>query len=326
MSFAPATPVPTRVPGLILPHNEATANSHANYEKMRMSRPRNRLDLKESDRLKVYIYNVGPPYAFSKSGAPIGITRSCASLGNFHIGFVPEDKILLADDLSVSEPLVIPGKPAEPYPDDGRNKWINHEPEDFIEMEVGGEITPLGELPGYDLALRIIGSHPQSNSDDDLRPRGVFVSPIPEQIKPEEPIRPSGGDVRAMVAFEREYQEYERAEVLYQQWRSLVIEARENLRKWIVGKLTDARERYNRNEFHEVKEDLLYRLGKLTRQSGIDIECPWLKDTTEQSGTVPCVFCGSSIPTKARKCKVCLEFQNESDERAVKKGKRIAAE
>lgn len=350
-NFAPATPVPTKVPGMLLPYNEATAKAYGDSEQRRFGKPRQRAIVKQSQSMSVYVYTVGP-FPFS---------RSCASLGSRYFPALDKSKILLPNDYSVAFCFTVEGMPAEPVPGNQRNGWLEHEPVSYIGIEdpaksvceycngsgqrsasdgvqrcedcngTGIRVLMFTEFPGYDQALRIIGAHPQSRKDvnggpgaDDLRPRGVFVSMIPEQIKPEMPeALPDGSSARAAVDHERAMVKYEAAMDLYRQWTDSVSTAREFLRKWIVAKLEDAREKYNRGQFVEIREDMLFELGKLVKQSGIDIECPWLKDTSEASGTVPCRFCGSSIPNRIpeadRKCAGCGEWQ--SDTRRTNKGR-----
>lgn len=317
-NFAPAPVVPTELPSIAGTASREALQKFAENERNRFSKGRQKAVVNQSRAMSCYIYSVGPfPFA-----------RSCASKGTKYFPALLKEKVLLPNDFSVAFCFANEGMPAEVYPDLVRNKWIEHAPQEEIGSEVNGGILMFADNPGYDEALRFIGAHPQSNKQDDLRDRGIFVSLIPEQAKPEGPEYPGdSASPKLLVAYERDKAHFDELWKMYEEWIGNVTQARADLRKWIVNKLEDAREKYNRGQFIEVREDLLYDLGKLVKQSGIDIDCPWLKDTSEASGTIPCQFCGSSIPLKARKCKVCLEWQEGMEPKGRGKGaKQVTAE
>lgn len=262
---------PIAIPGVgaLIPATREVGEFHRNTERQRMSKPRQRVTLKQSRDLQVYIYNVGPFPA----------TVPCASLGPKFIPALALEKVLLAKDLSVSEPLIVEGIPAEPYPSEGRNIWIEHEPEEFLGY---------GDNPGLHLALAIIGGAPQSNPMDDLRPKGVFVSEFPEQSKPG---KSGSADDYA----------------LYEKWAEQVLNARQAFRSWAGEKCGEGHQAHIQGTWGMIKSPLYFTLARILKKT--PMECAFLKDTEEASDLKACISCGATIPTIALKCKACGDVQ-----------------
>lgn len=307
-NFAPAPVVPTE---LLAIAGKATPQALAGYaeaERKRFGKARSKKIRDMSVNSSCFVYSVGP-FSFS---------RQCASKGSKYFPGLPKDKVLLPDDYSVSFCFANEGMPAETYPGNERNTWIDHEPQEFIGVEVNGELLMFSDNPGYDEALRFIGAHPQSPhavdggpGQDDLRPRGIFVSLIPEQKKPELPDHPGeGASAKMLVAYERDMADYEEAKAVYDQWIANVSEAREFLRKMIVEKLDDVRVKYNRGQDAELmlERPVLEDLANIAKQAGIEIDTKWFKQTGEASGTRKCIGCGSTLLSKLQ-CAACGKLQ-----------------
>lgn len=264
---------PVEIPGVgaLMPYDPKVADFHRKQEIARTNiRPRQAAIRRISKDLQVYIYSVGP----------FPCVVQCGSLGAMSIQALPVDKVLLPKDLSVAGPLIIAGVPAEPYPlREGRSEWLEHEAADYLGVE----------NQGLHQAQCIIGCSPQSNPSDDLRPRGVFVSEIPEQQKP-----PANG------ASEEDIQ-------LFTEWAEAVMEARKAFRGWAGKMCGEANQAYAKGVFRDVRDDVYYALARILKKTELD--CPWLKDTEESSDKKSCIGCGSTMPSGKDKCLACGELQ-----------------
>lgn len=210
-----------------------------------------------SEATKVYIYSVGawPQHV------------SMGSLGSFWIPCLPEDKVLVHNDLSVSEPLVIPGVPSEPYPGDGEGRRIYHKPQ---------KNDPNRRHTGYHLALEIIGAADKSSKTNDLRQYGLFVSRQKEQT-PDSPTFPQwAADVRAAQS------------KLAQKCAEMKGKATQ---AWKAGKF--------QTEF--MNDERIFLIARVTKAT--KVECPWLENTTASVENKECIAgCGRVLPIGSLQC------------------------
>jgi hypothetical protein len=255
------------------------------------------LILQESERKKVYIYNVGP----------WRIQQEMGSKGIYVIPGLEEDKVLAGPNsdhyLSVAKALFeVPGIPMEFYPGEGQSKILFEAPPE----QPGEDGRTVAIHPGLDFAMEILGVGKGHGSRDDLRPQGLFVSEIPEQSKPKERSTP---------------EEFR----LYRQWEQTVLEAQRLFRHMGAEMLREANELHARGRFSEVRNDKHYQVARILKKTELD--CPWLKDTAESSDKKECLACGTPIKASSLKCHACgtLQMSQEAFDAEIKRRQALSA-
>ncbi len=255
------------------------------------------LILQESERKKVYIYNVGP----------WRIQQEMGSKGIYVIPGLEEDKVLAGPNsdyyLSVAKALFeVPGIPMEFYPGEGQSKILFEAPPE----QPGEDGRTVAIHPGLNFAMEILGVGKGHGSRDDLRPQGLFVSEIPEQSKPKERSTP---------------EEFR----LYRQWEQTVLEAQRLFRQMGAEMLREANELHARSRFHEIRSDKHYQIATILGKTEVD--CPWLKDTPQFSNNKACLACGTSIKMSSLKCPACgtLQMSQEAFDAEIKRRQALSA-
>lgn len=213
-----------------------------------------------SEQTKVYIYSVG---AWPQQ-------VSMGSLGSQWINGLPEERVLIPGDLSVSIPLVIKGIPSEPYPGDGEGRRIYHKPT---------KADPNRRHTGYHLALEIIGAAEKSREGNDLRKWGCFVSTQVEQTQE--------NSTQKNLA----------------QWQSDVRDAQRALAKnfaQMCGKATSAW-KAGRFQVEFMNDERIFMVARILKKTKID--CPWLENTVASVENKECIAgCGRVLPVGSLQC------------------------
>lgn len=217
-----------------------------------------------SEATKVYIYSVG---AWPQQ-IPMG------SLGTYWVQSLPEDRVLVHGDLSVSQPLIVPGVPSEPYPGDGEGRRLYHKPP---------KSDPNRRHTGYHLALEIIGAADKSSRTNDLRQFGLFVSTQPEQ-KPDSPTFP--------------------------QWKKDVEAAQQRLRAKLNSMCADATQAWKNGTFKQQldqtsggdpESNRIFVAARVLKKTKVD--CPWLENTVASADNKECIAqCGRILPAGSLQC------------------------
>lgn len=235
------------------------AEIHAQLERQRTTGPEEIDAVVElSNATKVYIYSVG---AWPQQ-------VSMGSLGTKWIPALDESKCLIPGDLSVSQPLVVPGVPSETYPGDGEGRLIYHRPQ---------RTDPNKGHTGYHLALEIIGAAAKSTQTNDLRPFGLFVSKQPEQ-SPDSPT--------------------------FQQWKADVQKAQKALANnyaQMCGKATAA---WKAGKFQTefMNDERIFMVARILKKTKVD--CPWLENTVASAENKECIAgCGAILPLGSLQCR-----------------------
>lgn len=252
----------------------------------------------------LYIYSVG---CFT-----VPIYR--ASKGVLTVFGIPQDKALIAGDLTVSKPCVLEGIPSETYPSEGKPKWVDCEPPEGIgyKDEDGVEHFYCDE-PGYYEALVTIGAGPLSAKEHDQRPRGLFVSKFPEQKRPVPPNETaSDAGVREIMAYERLRETYEDDLKLFDRWKAQVMEAQENFRQYCRDTVQSGNEALSSGLWSAIKAgpgngEPFITCARLLHYT--EVEAPFLKDTVAVAARTPCISCGATVLAGYLKCSVCGDLQ-----------------
>lgn len=283
--------------GAVLPGNNATLERHRSMERAKMSKARQPGIMRASRELQVYIYNVGPFSRKMELGSP----------GVVILPALDEKKVL--QELSVAGPLIRQGFPAEPYPGEPRNQWIEHEPGVHLNWrDEDGEMFVLNERPGIDEALRIIGGHEQSpNPVYCASPyqMGCFVSVIPEQSEPKGPKEPGDKSPRSAV------REYEKAMVQYEEdvrfwlkWEVSVKAAQSRFTDFAMRRGEEQCFAYSNGTY--IRDEELYVLSRIFHKTEKDWN--FLAGTSANVKTKSCWSCGRAVQADIPKCQ-CGELQ-----------------
>jgi len=305
------------VPGIgaIFPATQETLERHRSMERRKMSRPRQPGVERASKELEAYIYNVGP------------FTRKMDTLGSIGVMIIPglvEKDVLVG--LSVAGPLVVPGLPAEPYPGEPRNQWIDHEPKDQLAwIDADGEVFQLRDRPGIDLGLRIIGGHEQSpNPIYSASPyqQGCFVSTIPAQKEPKEPKEP--GDKATRVAV-REYEklmlQFEEDFRLWLKWEASVKAAQDRFARWAARRGEEQCLAFQNGTY--IRDEELFVLARIFKKT--DRDWNFLSGTAENTVKRKCWNCKFVIDGDALTCGHCKERQVSQEEYDKRRQQMTAA-
>lgn len=266
-----------------------------------MSRPRQRGILRESERLQVYIYSVGPFGRKIELGSP----------GVVILPSLDEAKVLNPKfPLAVAGPLVREGFPAEPFVSEPRGRWIEHEPDPSLQWrDEDGEVFVLAERPGIDEALRIIGAHEQSPRplyNASPYEQGCFVSVIPEQTKPEEPKEPGAkADRTERRLYEKAMLDHEENIRLWFKWEASVLAAQKRFLAWAARRGEEQCLAFANGTY--VRDEELFVLARILNKT--DRDWNFLSGTVANVANKQCHWCGKPMLADRAKCPTCMEWQ-----------------
>lgn len=253
----------------------------------------------------VYIYSVG---CFTEQ-----IPR--ADKGTLVVFGIQPEKCLIPGDLTVSPRAELEGIPSVTYPTEGGGmKWIDTVPPAGIGYDDEDGFHLFEEEAGYYEALVTIGAGPLSQPEHDLRPRGLFVSKFPEQKMP---IQPSPlrekATAREVVAHERDTQQYEADLVMFEKWKSRVIDAKERFTQYCKDMVQNGNEALSSGQWSKIKAgpgkgEPFITCARLLKYT--EVEAPFLKDTIEVAQRKLCMFCGSTMLSDKIVCAACGKLQD----------------
>jgi len=280
---------------------------------------RNATTARISRQTALYIYSVG---CF-----PVSIPR--ASKGTLVVFSIPAEKCLIPGDLTVSNPAILEGIPAETYPSEGAPKWIECAPPPGIGYDDEDGFHLFEEEAGYYEALVTIGAGPLSQPEHDMRPHGLFVSKFPEQKKPTPPTAPkANASARETVAYERAKEEYEAALSLFRKWEAQVIDAKERFTQYCKDTVQAGNEALAAGVWGKIKAgpgkgEPFITCARLLHYT--EVEAPFLKDSVEVAQRVRCISCNTTLLAGSLKCAGCGEKQVSDEVYAAEMNKRRAA-
>lgn len=267
-----------------------------------------------------YIYSVGCFTEF--------IPR--ADKGTLVVFGIPSEKCLIPNDLTVSQPAILEGIPSITYPTEGGGmKWIDTVPPAGIGYEDEDGFHLFEEEAGYYEALVTIGAGPLSQPEQDLRPKGLFVSKFPEQKRPTPPTAPKqNASARETVAYERAKEEYDAALVLFKKWEAQVLEAKERFTQYCKDMVQSGNEALAAGMWSKIKAgpgkgEPFITCARLLHYT--EVEAPFLKDSVEVAQRVRCISCNTTLLAGSLKCAGCGEKQvsDEMYEAEMKKRRAV---
>lgn len=228
---------------------------------------------------------------------------------------VPTEKCLLPNDLTVGDAAILEGIPSTTYPTEGGGmKWIDSVPPAGIGYEDEDGFHAYEEEAGYYEALVTIGAGPLSQPEHDMRPKGIFVSKFPEQKMPiaPSPLREKA-TAREVVAHERDTQKYEAGLVLFEKWKSQVIDAKERFTQYCKDTVQSGNEALSAGFWSKIKAgpgkgEPFITCARLLKYT--EVEAPFLKDTIEVAQRKLCMFCGSTMLSDKIVCAACGKLQD----------------
>lgn len=279
---------------------EAMLRRHRKAQSARMAPARPAPTMRESERLKVYIYNAGP------------FTRTITTLGSIGIAVLPglpETDVLKGLYVALN-PYTVAGLPAEQVCGEPRGQWLEDAPGEHLRWtDADGEVFQLMDRPGLDRALRIIGGHEQSPRNPYAASpfeQGCFVSTIPEQS--EQPDEPKELSLKASPSERREYAkaslQYEEDIRLWLKWESSVRAAQQRFTDWSMRRGEEQCLAYSNGTY--VRDEELYVLSRVFRKTEKDWN--FLAGTSANVKTKSCWSCGRSVKAGVPKCE-CGELQ-----------------
>ena len=291
--------------GVLLSGTEREILDHQRRaQQARQARPRQRGTLKESERLQVYIYNVGP---FTR------VMDTLGSIGTFVIPGLPEfneqGKSQVLQGMNVAGPVIIPGLPAEPYPGEPRGQWLELDPEEYMTWtEADGEVWSLKDRPGIDLALRIIGAHQQSRSSAYLSSpydQGCFVSTVMQRTEPKAPKEPGDKSGRGAIReYEKAMIDYEEEVRLFLKWEANWNAAKDRFTAWAMRRGEEQSLAYANQNY--VRDEELFVLSRIFHKTESD--WPFLAGVSANVKSKACWSCGRAMKADLPKCQ-CGELQ-----------------
>lgn len=301
------------VPGigvLLSGTGEALLRRQQDQQNKRKARPRQRGTMRESERIQVYVYNVGP---FMRKLDTLG------SIGTVVLPSLEEKKVL--QGLTVAGPRIFPGLPAEEYPGEPRGQWLEHDPDEHLRWaDADGEVFALKDFPGIDLALRVIGAHEQSPKPIHCASpfqQGCFVSTIPEQAEPIAPKEPGERAARGVV---REYEKtmltHEENVRLWNKWVASVMAAQERFMSWAMRRGEEQCLAFSNGTY--VRDEELYVMARIFQKTEKDWN--FLSGTTTNVKTKKCWSCGRLCDSDIPKCQ-CGELQISQAEYEARRAK-----
>jgi hypothetical protein len=280
---------------------------------------RNATTARISRQTGLYLYSVG---CFTES-----IPR--ASKGTLIVFGIPSDKCLIPGDLTVGVPAVLEGIPSETYPSEGAPKWIDTAPPPGIGYDDEDGFHLYEEEAGYYEALVTIGAGPLSQPEQDLRPKGIFVSKFPEQKRPVPPVAlKEKASARETVAYERAREEYDAAVKLFHKWEAQVIEAQAAFTQYCRDTVQNGNEALAAGVWSKIKAgpgkgEPFITCARLLHYT--EVEAPYLKDSVEVAQRTRCISCGSTILAGYLACAVCHTRQVSDEVYEAEMTKRRAA-
>ncbi len=283
---------------------EALLRRQQDQQNKRKARPRQRGTMRESERIQVYVYNVGP------------FMRKLDTLGSIGVVVLPalEEKKVL-QGLNVAGPRIFAGLPAEEYPGEPRGQWLEHDPDENLRWtDADGEVFVLKDFPGIDLALRVIGAHEQSTKNPYAASpfeQGCFVSTIPEQAEPAEPSEPARNAARATIReYEKAMIQYDENLRLWGKWCASVRSSIERFTSYAMRRGEEQSLAYSNGTY--VRDEELYVLARIFNKT--DREWNFLAGTSDTVVRRKCWNCKLVIDSDAATCGHCKERQVSNEE------------
>lgn len=243
---------------------------------------------------------------------------------------VPTEKCLIPNDLTVGDAAILEGIPSTTYPTEGGGmKWIDSVPPAGIGYEDEDGFHAYEEEAGYYEALVTIGAGPLSQPEHDMRPKGIFVSKFPEQKQPTPPaLLSADATARETVAYERAVQKYDADMILFEKWKTQVIDAKERFTQYCKDTVQSGNEALAAGFWSKIKAgpgkgEPFITCARLLHYT--EVEAPFLKDTVEVAQRVRCISCNTTLLADSLKCSACGEKQVTDDVFKAEMAKRRAA-